>query len=153
MICQLDLFCGGSIESSLGHMPSSFTWLSVLAKWTTGELQQPSSNIVSTIKNTRKSMQKSTGSSWMPLLLSKIIPCVSKGLRCRGPLKVSLTLKGWVSSLPMPSGAHVSQMTKMMKNALDSITKDIDSEEEVMKWPSGLVMGVMVHYSWIASMV
>jgi hypothetical protein len=92
-------------------------------------------------EETRKSMQRSTGSSWMPLLLSKIMPCVSKGLRHRGVLKVLLTSKGWVPSPPVPSGAHASQMTKMMKTALDSIAEDVNSEEEVMKWPSGLVMG------------
>jgi hypothetical protein len=40
----------------------------------------------------------------------------------------------------MPSGAHASQMTKMMKSTLESIIEGINSEEEVMKWPSGLVM-------------
>jgi hypothetical protein len=93
------------------------------------------------MKNIRKSMQKSTGSSWMPPLLSKIMPCASSSSKGQGVLKVLLTSRGWVPSLPMPSGAHISQMMKMMKNALDSIIKDIDSEEEVMKWPSGLVIG------------
>jgi hypothetical protein len=92
------------------------------------------------MKNIRKSMQKSTGSSWMPPLLSKIMPCANKGLKCQGMLKVLLTLKGWVPSLPMPSGAYISQMIKTRKNILNSITEDIDSEEEVMKQPSGLVM-------------
>jgi hypothetical protein len=71
----------------------------------------------------------------MPLLLSKIVPCVSKGLRLPGVLKVSLTLKGWVPSLPMPSGAHASWMTKkmMMRGPmLNTIAKDCNSEEEVM---------------------
>jgi hypothetical protein len=38
----------------------------------------------------------------------------------------------------MPSGAHLSQMTKKMKSGLESITEDINSEEEVMKWQSRL---------------
>jgi hypothetical protein len=48
-------------------------------------------------------------------------------------LKVLLTSKGWVPSLPVPSEAHVLQVTKMIKTVLESIAKDVDSEEEVMK--------------------
>jgi hypothetical protein len=83
--------------------------------------------------NSTLSMQKSKGSSWMLPLLSKIVPCVNSDSRHQGALKVSLTSKGWVPSPPMPSGAHVLQMMKMMKTVLESITKDIDSEEDVMK--------------------
>jgi hypothetical protein len=137
MICQLDLFCDGSAGSSPGHMPNSFKWLNVHTKWMTGVSLLTSSTIESMTKNIRKSMQKSTGSSWMPPLLSKIMPCVNSGLEHQGVLKVLLTLKGWVPSPPMPSGAHISWTTKKMKSTLDSIAEDVDSEEEVMKWPSG----------------
>jgi hypothetical protein len=138
MICQLDLFHSGSMESSPGHTPSSCTWLNVHAKWTTRALLLTSSITTNMMKNIRKSMQKSIGSSWMPPPLSKIMPCVSSSSKHQGALKVSLTLKGWVLSPPVPSGAHVSQMTKMKKTTLDSIAEDINSEEEVMKQPSRL---------------
>jgi hypothetical protein len=118
MICQLDLFCNGSTEFSLGCMPNSSTWLSVHTKWTIGASWPTSSTTENMMKNIRKSMQKSTGSSWMPLLLSKIMPCASRGSKHQGALKVLLTLKGWVSSPPVPSGAHVSQMTKKTKTTL-----------------------------------
>jgi hypothetical protein len=68
----------------------------------------------------------------MPVLLSKIVPYVSKDSKHQGVLKVSLTLKGWVPSPPIPSGAYISLTTKMMKSPLASITEDIDSEERVM---------------------
>jgi hypothetical protein len=138
MICQLDLFCGGSVASSLDHMPSSYKWLRVHGKWMIGESQLTSSDTVSTMKNTRKSTQKFTNSSWMPLLLSKIVPYVSNGLKHLGVLKVLLTSKGWVPSPPVPSGAHASRVMKMtMKRGpvLATIVEDCDSEEEVMNQP------------------
>jgi hypothetical protein len=138
MICQLDLFCNGLGVSSLACTPSSYKWLKVHGKWTIGELLPTSSTTENTMKSTRKSTQKSTSSSWTPLLLSKIMPCVSKGLRLPGVLKVSLTSKGWVLSPPMPSGAHTSwMMKKTMRRGptLDAIAEDCDSEEEVMKQP------------------
>jgi hypothetical protein len=108
MICQLDLFHDGSGVSSPAHTPNSCKWLKVHRKWTIGELLPTSFNTKNTTKSTRKSIQKSTSSSWMPPLLSKIVPCVSKGLRLPGVLKVLLTSKGSVPSPPVPSGAHAS---------------------------------------------
>jgi hypothetical protein len=142
MICQLDLFCDGSAGSLPDCTLNSYKWLNMCGRWMIGESQPTSSNTVNTTKNTRKSTQKFISSSWMPLLLSKIMPCASKGFRLPGVLKVLLTLKGWVPSPPMPSGAHASWMMKMKKKhpALTAIAKDCDSEEEVMKQPSGLVM-------------
>jgi hypothetical protein len=138
MICQLDLFHDGLGASSLVCTPNSYKWLKVHGKWMIGESPLTSSDTESMMKNTRKSIQKSTSSSWTPLLLSKIVPCVSKGLRLPGVLKVLLTSKGWVPSLPIPSGAHTSQTTKKMTTkgpVLNAIAKDCDSEEEVMKQP------------------
>jgi hypothetical protein len=109
----------------------------------TGALQQTSSTIVNTMKNIRKLTQKSTDSSWMPLLLSKIVPYVNNISKHQGALKVLLTSKGWVPSLPVPSGTHTSLMIRMITmNNLppSSINVGINSEEEVMKQPSGLVM-------------
>jgi hypothetical protein len=94
MIHQLNLFHDGSAESSLGCMPNSYKWLNVHEKWMIGASLLTSSITASMMKNTRKFMQKFTGSSWMPLLLSKIVPCLSKGSRHPGALKVSLTSKG-----------------------------------------------------------
>jgi hypothetical protein len=54
-------------------------------------------------------------------------------------LKVLLTSKGWVPSLPMPSGAHISLMMKKMMVPLEP-NIGVSSEGEVMKWPSELVM-------------
>jgi hypothetical protein len=90
--------------------------------------------------NTTKSTQKSTNSSWMPLPLSKIMPYVNSDSKHPGGLKVLLTSKGWVPSLPVPSGAHALLMTKMMKMVWfqKPVNVGIDSEEEVMKWPSGI---------------
>jgi hypothetical protein len=76
MTHQLDQYPGGSVEYSQGHMPNSSKWSNAPAGWMTGALQQ-TSTIESMTKNTRKSTQKSIGSSWMPLLLSKIIPYVN----------------------------------------------------------------------------
>jgi hypothetical protein len=138
MIHQLDLFQGGSMASSLGCMPNSYRWLRVHGKWTIGESQPTSSDTENMMKGTRKSIQKSTSSSLMPLLLSKIVPCVNKGSKHPGVLKVSLTLKGWVPSPPVPSGAHSSPTKKTMKMRgpmLTAIAKDCNSEEEVMKQP------------------
>jgi hypothetical protein len=108
-----------------------------------GALLQTSSTTESTMKSIRKFMQKSTGSSWMPPLLSKIVPYVNNALKCQGALKVSLTSKGWVPSPPMPSGAHALLMMKMMTMSEPfpgTVTVGVDSEEKAMKWPSGLVM-------------
>jgi hypothetical protein len=132
-ICQLDLFCDSSMELSLGHMPSSSTWLNVHASLMTGALLLTSSTTESMMKNSTLLMQKSKGSSWMPPLLSKIVPCMSNSLKHCNVLKVSLTSKGWVPSSPMPSGVHALWMTKMMKIVLESIAKDVDSKGEVMK--------------------
>jgi hypothetical protein len=112
----------------------------MLTKWTIGELQQTSFNTKNMTKNIRKSMQKPTGSSWMPPLLSKIVPYVSNASRRPGALKVSLTLKGWVPSLPIPSGAYALPMKKMMMTGLSlgAINMGANSEEEVMKWQSRL---------------
>jgi hypothetical protein len=68
----------------------------------------------------------------MPALLSKIVSYVNSDLKHRGVLKVSLTLRGWVPSSPVPSGVYISLMTRMMKSTLASIDMDIDSEEGVM---------------------
>jgi hypothetical protein len=75
----------------------------------------------------------------MPPLLSKIMPYVNNASKCQGALKVSPTSKGWVPSLPMPSGAHTSPMMKMTMNRSPpgAITMGIDSEE-VMKQLSRL---------------
>jgi hypothetical protein len=83
-------------------------------------------------KNSILSMQKSKGSSWIPALLSKIMPYMNSDLNCQGVLKVLLTSKGWVPSPPVPSGAYISLMTKMMKSTLTSIDADVGSEERVM---------------------
>jgi hypothetical protein len=114
----------------------------MLAKWMTGELPQISSNTESTKMDIRKSMQESIGSSWTPLLLSKIMPYANNASRHPGVLKVSLTLKGWVLSPPIPSGAYAlpTKKTTMIGQSLSTIDVGTDSEEEVMKRPSGLVM-------------
>jgi hypothetical protein len=106
----------------------------------TGESQLTSSAIKSMMMSTTKSTQKSTNSSWMPPPLSKIVPYASNGLRHLGAQKVSLTLKGWVPSPPMPSGAHaLMTKKKMVKELLQRpIDVGINSEEEVMKQPSGI---------------
>jgi hypothetical protein len=138
MICQLDQFHNGSTASSLDRTPNSYKWLKVQGRWTIGESRPISSDTENMMKSTRKSTQKSTSSSWTPPLLSKIVPCASKGLRLPGALKVLLTLKGWVPSPPVPSGAHTSQTMKktMMKGPmLNTIAEDCNSEEEVMKRP------------------
>jgi hypothetical protein len=109
----------------------------------TGVLQLTSSTTTSMTKNTRKSIQKSTSSSWISLLLSKVMPYVNSSLKGLGALKVLLTSRGWVPSPPMPSGAHASlMMRKMLKNdqVHDLIVVSDDSEGEVMKWLLGLVM-------------
>jgi hypothetical protein len=62
-----------------------------------------------------------------------------KALRCTEGL-AHLKGLGPTVSLPMPSGIHTSLMMKimMMNGPLpSSIDMGIDSEEEVMKWPSG----------------
>jgi hypothetical protein len=89
--------------------------------------------------NIIKPTQKSISSSWMPPPLSKIVPYVNSDSKHPGVLKVLFTSKGWVPSLPMPSGAHVSRMKKkMVKELLQKpVDMGVDSEEEVMKWPSG----------------
>jgi hypothetical protein len=119
-------------------MPNFCKQLNAQGAWMTGESLPTSSATASTMKNTRKSMQKSVDSSWTPPLLSKIVPYASSDLRHQGVLKVSLTLKGWVPSPPMPSGAHGSPTTRMMmSNQVQRlITVGNDSEEEAMKWPS-----------------
>jgi hypothetical protein len=124
-------------------MPSFSRWLSVLGEWTTGALQLTSSISESTMKNIRKSMQKSIGSSWISPPLSKIIPYASNSLRHAGALKVLLTLRGWVPSPPMPSGAHASlkMKTMMMSDHMhDLIAMGDNSEGEVMKQLLSLVM-------------
>jgi hypothetical protein len=142
MTHQLDWFPAGSMGCLKALMPSFSKWLSALAEWTTGALPQTSSATENTTRNIRKSIQKSIDSSWMPPLLSKIVPYVNNVLKCWGALKVLLTSKGWVPSLPMPSGAHTSLMMKMTTN--DPLQRPIavgdDSEEEVMKQLLGLVM-------------
>jgi hypothetical protein len=143
MTHQLDQSPSGSAGCLQGLMLSSSSWLNALDKWTIGALLQTSSTTANTMKNIRKSMQKSTGSSWMSLLLSKIVPYVNNALKHQGALKVLLTLKGWAPSLPVPSGAHTSPRTKittMSKPSPGAIAVGINSKEEVMKQPSGLVM-------------
>jgi hypothetical protein len=137
VICQLDHFHTGSGASLLACTPNSCKWLNVWERWMIGELPPTSFATENMMKSIRKLTRKSTNSSWMPPLLSKIMPCASKGLRLPGALKVSLTLKGWVPELPIPSGVHTSWMTKRTTTkgpALNAITEDCDSEEEVMKW-------------------
>jgi hypothetical protein len=140
MTHQPDQYPTGSVECSQALMPSAINWLNLLTKWMIGALPLTSSGTKSTMKNIRKSMQKSTGSSWTPLLLSKIMPYVNNTSKHPGVLKVLLTSKGWAPSPPMPSGAHTSPMMKMMKtkSVSDVITVGIDSEGEVMKQQSRL---------------
>jgi hypothetical protein len=83
-------------------------------------------------------MQRYANSSKTSQPLSMIVAYVNKDLSHRGVLKVLLTSKGWVPSLPMPSGALVLSMTKkMMTNIVlhSRLNEDIDSGERVMKWP------------------
>jgi hypothetical protein len=142
MIHQLDLFHSGSAESSPGHMPSSCKWLNAHINWMIGASPLTPSITTNMTKNIRKSMQKSTGSSWMPLLLSKIMPCASSGSKHPGVLKVSLTSRGWVPSLPVPSGVHAPLMKRRITSdqVQSLITISNNSEGKVMKWLLGLVM-------------
>jgi hypothetical protein len=116
MTHQPDCSPAGSMGCLQGLTPSFSKWSNALAGWMTGALQLTSSTTKSMMKSTRKSMQKFTGSSWTPLLLSKIVPYVNSALKHQGALKVLLTLKGWVPSPPVPSGAHTSPMMKTMTN-------------------------------------
>jgi Neuraminidase (sialidase) len=109
----------------------------------TGVSQPISSTTENMMKSTRKSVQKSTGSSWTSPPLSKIVPYVNNGSKHVGALKVSLTSRGWVPSPPVPSGAQASlMMKKTLKNnqVHNLITMGNDSEGEVMKQLLGLVM-------------
>jgi hypothetical protein len=100
---------------------------------------QPNSTISEPMtKKLQLQMQKSISSSKMLPLLSMIVPCVSNGSKHHGALKVSLTSRGWVPSLPMPSGALTLPMTKKTKTNIvpcNGLDRDIDSGERVMKWP------------------
>jgi hypothetical protein len=67
-----------------------------------------------------------------------IVPYVNNVLKHHSVLKVSLTLKGWVPSPPMPSGALIlpTMMTKMTPTTLRSeLDEDVNSGERVMKRP------------------
>jgi hypothetical protein len=142
MTHQLDQSPAGSVGCLQALMPSFSRWLSVLSEWMIGELWLTSFTTVNMTKNTRKSTQKFIASSWMPPLLSKIMPYASNALKHPDVLKVSLTSRGWVPSLPMPSGAHASPMKRRTTN--DQVQKLIamgnNSEGEVMKQLLGLVM-------------
>jgi hypothetical protein len=122
-------------------MPTFCNWLNVQGAWKTGALWPTSSNTENMMMNTTLSMQKYTNSSWISLLLGKIVPCVNNDSRHCGAQKVSLTLKGWVPMPPMPSGAHASPVMRRMlmkDQAHTLITEGDDSEGGVMKWPSGI---------------
>jgi hypothetical protein len=91
-----------------------------------------------TTKKLLQQMQKSTNSSKTSQPLSMIMAYVNKDLKCRSVLKVLLTSRGWVPSLPVPSGALISLTTmKMTTNIIlhSELNKDVDSGERVMKWP------------------
>jgi hypothetical protein len=83
-------------------------------------------------------IQKSANSSKMLQPLSMIVAYVNKDLKCRGVQKVLLTSKGWVPSLPVPSGALALLMMKKTTTNIvpcSKLDKDVDSGERVMKWP------------------
>jgi hypothetical protein len=142
MTHQPDQYPTGSAGCSWDPMPNSTNWLNTLTKWMTGELLPTSFDTKNTMKNTRKSTQKSISSSWTPPLLSKIVPYVNNASRHPGALKVSLTSKGWVPSPPVPSEAYILPIKKttMTEPSPGTINVGADSEGEVMKQPSGLVM-------------
>jgi hypothetical protein len=89
-------------------------------------------------KKLLQQMQESANSSKTLQPLSMIVAYVNKDLKHHGVLKVSLTLKGWVPSLPMPSGAlTLLTMKKMTMNIIphSELDEDVNSGERVMKWP------------------
>jgi hypothetical protein len=104
----------------------------------TGELPLSLIILEPTTKKLLLQIQKSTNSNKMLQPLSMIMAYVNKDSKCQGAQKVLLTSKGWVPSLPVPSGAlTLLMMKKMMTNIIphSKLNEDIDSGERVMKQP------------------
>jgi hypothetical protein len=82
-------------------------------------------------------MQKFANSNRMLQPLSMITAYVNKDSKHCSVQKV-LTSKGWVPSLPVPSGALILLRTKKKTMNIvphNELDKDIDYGERVMKWP------------------
>jgi hypothetical protein len=138
MTPHLDHSPGGSGQCLLGQILNSLCSWSTRNTSRTGALL-PNLNIFESMtKKLLQQMQKSTSLSKTFQPLSMIMPYVNSISKHCGVLKVSLTSKGWVPSLPMLSGALILPTTKMTMTPIapySELDEDIDSGERVMKQP------------------